>query len=181
MRSLIKAASIVVLPSLLAACSSSPISSLGSIGSIGGKKSISGTDRVFLAAAGSWDRNRDSTVTCDEWKAYARELSNSADANRDGAVDASEWGRITANDRMFETADLKYFDANGDGKVSEAEFVDKPNPAFTLIDTEKTCTLSSTQIAGARSRTEFDTSGKKAADPRDAEDKAGQATSGRGS
>ena len=34
------------------------------------------TDRVFLSAAGGWDRNRDGVVTCDEWKAYATELFN---------------------------------------------------------------------------------------------------------
>lgn len=164
-----------MLPVLLAACSSSPLSSIGSIGSIG-KKSISDTDRVFLIAAGSWDKNRDSTVTCDEWKAYARELFNSADANRDGVLEASEWPRLTSIDRMFDTADLKYFDANGDGKVTDAEFADKPNPAFVLIDTGKTCTLNSTQIAGARSKSEYDVSGKpKAEDPREAEDRAKQA------
>lgn len=163
---------------LLGACSSSPLSSIGSIGSIG-KKSISDSDRVFLMAAGSWDRNRDSTVTCDEWKAYAAELFNSADANRDDAVDASEWGRIVSIDRMFETADLKYFDANGDGKVARAELVEKPNPVFQLMDTGKTCTLNSTQIAGARSKTEYDVSGKKnEADPRDAQDAATAAAKG---
>lgn len=142
----------------LAACSTSPLSSIGSIGS----NKVSETDRVFLIAAGSWDSNRDNVVTCDEWKAYATELFNGADANRDDAVDATEWGRIVAVDRMFVTADTKYYDANGDGKVTRAEFVDKPNPAFTLMDAAKTCSLSGAQIAGARSKTEFDTTGKKA-------------------
>ena len=163
---------------VLAACSSSPLSSIGSIGSIG-KKSISDSDRVFLMAAGSWDRNRDNIVTCDEWKAYATELFNGADANRDDAVDASEWGRIVAIDRMFDTAGLKYFDANGDGKVVRAEFVDKQNPAFRLMDTGNTCSLNGTQIAGARSKTEYDVSGvNKVADPRDQQDAASAAAKG---
>ncbi len=160
---------------LLAACSSSPLSSIGSIGS----KSISESDRVFLMAAGSWDRNRDNNVTCDEWKAYATELFNGADANRDDTVDASEWGRVVAVDRMFDTANLNYFDANGDGKVMRAEMVDRPNPAFKLMDTGNTCSLNGTQIAGARSKTEYDTTGKKnEADPRDAQDAASAAAKG---
>ena len=34
-----------------------------------GGSAIPETDRVFLSAAGSWDRNHDGIVTCDEWKA----------------------------------------------------------------------------------------------------------------
>jgi hypothetical protein len=150
----------------LAACSTSPLSSIGSITS--GKK-VSDTDRVFLMAAGSWDRNRDNTVTCDEWKTYASELFNGADANRDDALDTAEWDEMMKTDRMFQTADLDYFDASNDGKVTRAEFVDRQNPAFKLMDTSNTCTLNGTQIAGARSKTEYDTSGKKQenSDPRE--------------
>ena len=149
----------------LAACSSSP---MASIGSITGNK-VSATDRVFLMAAGSWDRNRDNTVTCDEWKAYATELFNAADASRDDALDKTEWSEIIKTDRMFETASHDYFDANNDGKVTRAEFVDKPNPAFKLMDTGNTCSLSGAQVAGARSKTEYDTSGKapESGDPRE--------------
>jgi hypothetical protein len=158
----------VVLP--LAGCGGSPMGAIGSItNKMTGSKSVSETDRVFLMAAGSWDRNRDNNVTCDEWKAYATELFNGADGNRDDALDATEWGGVTSIDRMFVTADLKYFDANGDGKVTRVEFVDKENPAFKLMDTAKTCSLSGAQVAGARSKTEYDTTGKvkEGGDPRE--------------
>lgn len=161
----------------LGACSQSPLSA---IGSISGKQSISETDRVFLIAAGSWDRNRDNVVTCDEWKAYTQELYNAGDTNRDGFIDASEWPQVVGVDRMFQTAGLKYFDLNGDGKVTAEEFANKPNPAFTLLDTAKTCKLDGTQVAGARSKTEFDVSGKKpqSGDPRDAGGQQGQVANG---
>ena len=163
----------------LGACASSPMSSIGSISPFG-SKSVSETDRVFLMAAGSWDRNRDNTVTCDEWKAYATELFNKADANRDDSVDASEWGSIVATDRMFDTANIGYFDANGDGKVTRAEFVDKPNPVFRLMSAEQTCALNGTQIAGARSKTEYDVSGKKveSGDPREQSGAIGKTANG---
>jgi EF hand len=158
----------VLLP--LAGCGGSPMGAIGSItNKMTGSKSVSETDRVFLMAAGSWDRNRDNNVTCDEWKAYATELFNGADGNRDDTLDATEWGGVTSIDRMFVTADQKYFDANGDGKVTRAEFVDKENPAFKLMDSAKTCSLSGAQVAGARSKTEYDTTGKakETGDPRE--------------
>lgn len=152
---------------VLAACSGSKLPSVGAINPFSSTKSISETDRVFLMAAGSWDRNHDNTVTCDEWKTYATELFNSADANHDEAIDASEWSSVVSVDRLFQTADLSYFDANHDGKAARAEFVEKPNPAFRLLDTANTCTLSGEQVAGARSKTEYDVSGKpkESADP----------------
>ena len=53
----------------VAACSSTP--SLKSMNPF--NNNLADTDRVFLMAAGSWDRNHDNIVTCDEWKAYATE------------------------------------------------------------------------------------------------------------
>ena len=127
------------------------------------------TDRVFLSAAGSWDRNHDGIITCDEWKAYAGELFDAADANHDGFVDRTEYATIVNTDRMFQTVDLSYYDANGDGKLSREEFVDKPNRAFVLLDKGNTCQLSSAQVAGARAHTEqiFDTKKAASGDPRE--------------
>lgn len=165
LRALAKTAAVAAALSL-AACSSSP---MATIGSITGTNKVSETDRVFLMAAGSWDRNRDNIVTCDEWKAYATELFNAADVSRDDALDKAEWSEIIKTDRMFEVADHDYFDANNDGKVTRAEFVDRQNPAFKLMDTGNTCSLSGAQVAGARSKTEYDTSGKapESGDPRE--------------
>ena len=134
-----------------------------------GGPAIPDTDRVFLSAAGSWDRNHDGVVTCDEWKAYAGELFDAADANHDGFVDRTEYATIVNTDRMFQTVDLSYYDANGDGKISREEFVDKPNRAFVLLDKNNTCQLSSAQVAGARAHTEqvFDTKKAQSGDPRD--------------
>ena len=96
------------LPGCSTATFSSPFSS---------SPSISETDRVFLSAAGTWDRNHDGIITCDEWKAYAGELFDAADANHDGFVDRTEWATIVQTDRMFATVDLGYYDANGDGRA----------------------------------------------------------------
>jgi hypothetical protein len=133
--------------------------------------SIPETDRVFLSAAGGWDRNRDGVVTCDEWKAYAAELFDAADANRDGVMDRTEYSKIIVTDRMFETVDFKYYDGNGDGKVARTEFVDKPNRAFAILDKSNECKLTSSQVAGARANTEqiYDKKKPESGDPRDKE------------
>jgi hypothetical protein len=152
--SLAAAAGSVAL-ALLAGCSSG--SSLGDV------------DRVFLSAAGNWDRNRDGVVTCDEWRSYAGELFDNADANHDGMVDRTEYGRIVSTDRMFQTVDLSYYDANGDQKLDRNEFVNKPNRAFTLMGKETECMLTADQVAGARANTErvFDSKKPESGDPRE--------------
>jgi hypothetical protein len=131
--------------------------------------SIPDVDRVFLSAAGSWDRNRDGSVTCDEWKSYAGELFDAADANHDGSVDRTEYTTIVNTDRMFQTVDLTYYDANGDSKLERSEFLERPNRAFALLDRGNTCRLDASQVAGARVHTEqvFDTKKPKSGDPRE--------------
>ncbi|CEJ83804.1 MAG: histidine kinase [Hyphomicrobium denitrificans] len=168
-----------IAASMLSACSTTPLPSIGSINPFGGNQ-LSEVDRAFLQAAGSWDTNHDNVVTCNEWKSYAEDLFNGADTNHDDSLDASEWPNLIKVDRLFETANLQYYDANGDGKVSRAEFVDKANPAFTLIDKSGSCKLDGSQIASARSKTEYDVSGAKAesGDPREAGGQAGKVANG---
>ena len=135
----------------------------------GCSSSLPDTDRVFLSAAGGWDRNRDGVVTCDEWKAYATELFNGADANHDNSLDRTEYAKLVSTDRMFQTVEFGYYDANGDGKVERTEFVDKPNRAFALLDKSNECKLTSSQVAGARANTEqvYDTKKAESGDPRE--------------
>ncbi|HXE02724.1 MAG TPA: histidine kinase [Hyphomicrobium sp.] len=163
----------------LSACSTTPMPSIGSINPFGGNK-VSDVDRAYLQAAGSWDTNHDNVVTCNEWKSYTEDLFNGADANHDDALDASEWGHLVSIDRLFQTADLQYYDANGDGKVTRSEFVDKPNPAFVLMDKSGSCKLDGSQIASARSKTEYDVSGNKPqnSDPREQGGEVGKVANG---
>ncbi len=163
----------------LSGCSTASMPTIGSINPFGSKQ-ISEVDRAYLQAAGSWDLNHDNVVTCNEWKSYAEDLFNGADANHDDFLDATEWQNLTNVDKMFVTADLRYFDANGDGKVSRQEFVDKPNPAFVLMDRSGACKLDGSQIASARSKTEYDVSGKppESGDPRDQGGDVGKVANG---
>jgi hypothetical protein len=168
----------LVAAAALSACSTS-MPSIGSINPFGGQ-SLSAVDRAYLQAAGSWDANHDNVVTCNEWKSYTEDLFNGADTNHDDSLDAGEWPNLVKIDRLFQTADLAYFDGNGDGKVTRAEFVNKPNPAFVLMDKAGSCKLDGSQIASARSKTEYDTSGPNTANsyPRESTGAAGRAATG---
>lgn len=134
--------------SLLAAVLLVGCSSGGSLNPFG--NSLGDVDAVFLAAAGNWDRNKDGVVTCEEWKAYAAELFDEADANKDGFLTSEEFQQVIKTDRMFETVDFQWWDSNKDGKISRAEFIDRPNPAFVMLDKEKKCQLTSTELAAGR-------------------------------
>lgn len=99
------------------------------------------TEREFVLAAITWDLNRDGDVTCEEWKQYVADLFREADANRDGFLSKEEFAAMGRSDRLFETAGFKYFDADGDGRLTLAEIADKPNPAFILLDVDKDCRI----------------------------------------
>src|SRR5690242_15283602 len=109
-------------------------------------------DREFAAAAVTWDLNRDGDVTCDEWKQYASDLFRAADVNHDGVLTREEFAILTRQDRLFEVAGFSYFDADGDGQITLSEVVDKPNPAFALLDTNHDCVISPDERRGSDSK-----------------------------
>ena len=89
--------------------------------------------------------------------------------NRDGMLDRPEYAKLISTDRMFETVEFGYYDANGDGKVARTEFVDKPNRAFALLDKNNECKLTANQTAGARAHSEqiYDSKKPESGDPRE--------------
>ena len=115
----------------LAACStsSSPFSS------------ASDTDVTFLNASQTWDLDKDGNTTCDEWKKYSSDLLRQADGDGDGALNGQEWSGMSKSDRLFDIADLAYYDANGDGKVTIDELTGKQNAAFRMLDKNGDCKI----------------------------------------
>lgn len=102
-------------------------------------------------AAGTWDRNRDGQVTCVEWQAYVVELVASADKSKDGTLSEEEFAELVRIDRLFATAGFAYWDTNKDGKVTKEEMMERPNPAFTVLDRDTDCVLSPAELLAARS------------------------------
>ena len=134
---------------LLLGCA--PLGSSPMGGGPGPGPNVSDTDRIFLMAAGTWDRNHDGRVTCGEWQAYVIELVANADKSKDGALSEEEFTKLVQTDRLFATAGFAYWDTNKDGKVTRAEMLEHPNPAFTLLDRDTDCVLSPIELSAARS------------------------------
>lgn len=103
--------------------------------------SASGMDRTFISAAQTWDFDKDGSVTCDEWKNYVATLVRESDGNGDGALDAEEFQKMAKTDQLFSVADISYYDANGDGRVTIEEITAKPNAAFKLLDKNGDCRI----------------------------------------
>jgi Ca2+-binding EF-hand superfamily protein len=131
-----------LVPLALAGCSS--MANPFTTGSAFSNASI--VDRTFIGAAQTWDLNKDSLVTCDEWKQYATTALREADVNGDGALSSDEFARMAKSDRLFDVADLKYFDANGDGKVTVEE-ISVRNRAFQLLDKNNDCQIARDESA----------------------------------
>ncbi|MFM7084384.1 MAG: EF-hand domain-containing protein [Hyphomicrobium sp.] len=125
------------------------LASCGSFPSITGAKSPFGggsnMDRTFIAAAQTWDFDKDGTVTCDEWKNYTLSLIKESDENGDGTLDSSEFQKMAKIDRLFEVADIRYYDLNGDGKVPFEELAGKQNVAFKVLDKNGDCRIDRTE------------------------------------
>ena len=124
---------------------------IGAAGGVAGAQQNEGVQKSFAAArargydplltwASVWgDQDRHGVYTCEEWKRYATKLFDQADRNRDGFLEAKEFEAIRKADPMLKDADIGYFDDNRDGKLSRAEFVNKPNPFFAQYDRKGTC------------------------------------------
>ncbi len=110
---------------------------------------ITPIERQFVVAAPTWDFDHDGVVTCDEWRQYAGKLFAEVDQGRKGYLTAAEFRNVAGQDKLFETADFAYFDINGDGVVNQAEFVERPNPAFRLLDRDNDCRLTNEELVAA--------------------------------
>jgi Ca2+-binding EF-hand superfamily protein len=108
-------------------------------------KNTSDFDRTFIAAAQTWDLDKNGSVSCDEWVRYISGEFRQADANGDGALDAEEWKKLVGSDRLFEIANIQYYDANGDGRITLEEMTGKQNLAFKLLDRNSDCQIDRTE------------------------------------
>ncbi|MCC7253543.1 MAG: hypothetical protein IT540_16905, partial [Hyphomicrobium sp.] len=68
-----------------------------------------------------------------------------ADGTGDGALAAADWTKMVASDRLFEVANISYYDANGDGRVTIEEITGKQNLAFKLLDRNADCQIDRTE------------------------------------
>lgn len=126
---------------LVAACGGGPLNPFSA---------SNATEMLFIAAAQTWDINKDNTVTCQEWQEYTGELFAIGDKNADGAVDKDEYQHIVKSDRLFESVGMAYFDTDADGKLTAQEFSGRKNPAFGVLDRNNDCQIESAEMVRTR-------------------------------
>ncbi|HYD14992.1 MAG TPA: hypothetical protein VEA77_01195 [Hyphomicrobium sp.] len=102
-------------------------------------------DRTFISAAQTWDLDKNGSVGCDEWVKYVQNSFREFDANGDGALDDDEYAKLVKSDRLFEAANIAYYDTNGDKKASLEEMTGKQNLAFKLLDRNSDCQIDRTE------------------------------------
>ena len=129
----------------VAACSSGGGGGLFTTGSPFSSAGV--VDRTFIGAAQTWDLDKNAVVTCDEWKQYATSALREADVNSDGSLTKDEFAVMAKKDRLFDVADLKYYDGNSNGRVSVEELTGKKNRAFTLLDKNGDCQIARDESA----------------------------------
>jgi Ca2+-binding EF-hand superfamily protein len=130
---------------LLAACSSAILGA----GCAGKPPELSDTiEGRFIRAVQTWDLNHDGKVTCEEWRTYAVSLFKEADSDHNGKLTREEFAKLPKIDRLFEVANFDYYDVNKQGYVTQADFVDRPNPAFAALHHDKSCVINSDQLRG---------------------------------
>ena len=108
-------------------------------------KNTNDFDRTFISAAQTWDLDKNGAVSCDEWAQYVTTAFREADTNGDGFLDVEEHKVLVKGDRLFEVANITYYDLNGDGKLTVEEMIQKPNLAFQLLDRNKDCQIDRTE------------------------------------
>jgi Ca2+-binding EF-hand superfamily protein len=138
----------VAFAALAGGCSSMP-SLTGNKSPFGSTSSI---DRTFIGAAQTWDFDKNGTVTCDEWKGYATTLFRESDGDGSGTLDASEFQTMAKTDRLFEIANVGYFDGNGDSRVTPEELTGKQNSAFKMLDKNGDCQIDRNETVQVLSR-----------------------------
>ena len=83
------------------------------------------------------DSNHDNVVSRQEFVAYRTQHFSRLDRNDDGYITSNEIPRAFLR-RAPEVLSLEQlqaqFDANRDGRVSQAEFVNGPTPVFDVVD-----------------------------------------------
>ena len=134
-RQRVNALGMSVLALLLSACAGQ--------GQLSGASAV---DMAFVRAAPTWDLDHDGVVTCDEWKLYAGQLFAEADSGNKGYLTRDDFATLAKTDHLFDSADFAYYGGAATGQVTRAAFVDKPNPAFRLLDKRRDCRLTSEEL-----------------------------------
>jgi Ca2+-binding EF-hand superfamily protein len=119
--------------------------------------SANAASRAPGAALDKADADHDGYVTRDEFKASRAAQFERLDRNGDGVVTLSEFPRLARSNRPKAQAlktVITHGDRDGDGRVTQAEFVDGLAPMFDRADRDRDGRLSRDEVAAVRDQLE---------------------------
>jgi Ca2+-binding EF-hand superfamily protein len=107
--------------------------------------------RIFDSA----DTNGDGVITREEFHAARERAFTRLDRNGDGYIDKDDapmrpGARHAAKDRLAQL--VAQLDEDGDGRISQTEFVDGPTPLFDRADTDHNGELSREEVAAIKDK-----------------------------
>jgi Ca2+-binding EF-hand superfamily protein len=88
--------------------------------------------------AGLWGGSL-GVYSCDQWRRYVTDLFDRADRYHRGYIDEKQFKIIKYASPIFAKAEFGYFDENREGRITKAEFVDKPSEFVLRLDKRHDC------------------------------------------
>ena len=111
--------------------------------------------RQGLANLEQADTNKDGSISKAEYLEARAQQFAKFDRNSDGYIDDADMPTRTEGQpqRGRRAAQLRaQLDANADGKISKAEFVDAPAPAFERADADRNGVLTTQELEAVRGK-----------------------------
>lgn len=106
--------------------------------------------RQILANFDRIDADRDGVISRDEFRDVQAVRWTQIDRNRDGFLSEDDFPRAAAGRARTHLAGIAHLDENGDGRISQGEFVDAALPMFRCADRSGDGTLSRSDLEVAQ-------------------------------
>lgn len=108
--------------------------------------------RQTLANFDRVDTNGDDAISRSEFSAARASRWSQLDRNGDGYLTTDDFPRLASSRAKAQLADIGNFDTNGDGRISESEFLDGPMPAFDRADKDSDGKLTRSELESMAAR-----------------------------
>lgn len=97
------------------------------------------------------DANSDGVITQAEYRTVQDTRWTQIDRNGDGYLGEDDFPRRAARRARTQLAEIAYLDANGDGRISQSEFLSGPAPVFRRADQNGDGALTRAELEAAAS------------------------------
>lgn len=98
------------------------------------------------------DVNGDGVISNAEYGNVQAARWSQIDRNGDGYLGEDDFPRAAASRARAQLAEIAHLDTDGDGRISQSEFINGPAPVFVNADQDGDGALSQPEVAAAASR-----------------------------